>query len=172
MTLPSRGINATPMTYDLTISDRVARTFWGKVDVGEPDECWPWLGKTFRGYGRFKLRGVPRNACHIALTLGGKDRPAPPNDYALHGDFCTRGCVNPGHLRWGSHAENMQDRRRLGRNVSCGLKGQLHGRAKLSEAQVLELRSTDKAAKDLAVLYGVSVRTIRHIRNRASWQHL
>ena len=95
--------------------------FWDRVDVGEPDECWPWTGWTYpSGYGRIKDEGkqvlahrwsyehavgpiaaglVIDHTCHNAAAAAGE---------CDGGDSCPhRRCVNPAHLKMVTHAENL-----------------------------------------------------------------
>lgn len=80
------------------------------------DDCWLWSGATTReGYGSIYVSREmgARLATHVALELAGLPRPSKKH-HALH--RCdTPGCVNPGHLWWGTHAENMSDMRAKGR---------------------------------------------------------
>jgi hypothetical protein len=77
-------------------------------------------------------------------------------------------CCNPSHLRWGDHAENMQDVVDRGR---C--RGENHGKAKLNWKIVGEIRARYAAGgvtqKQLAAEYGVSVPTICHVVNNKRW---
>ena len=100
--------------------ERVKR-FWDKVDKRGPDECWNWTGaRDKNGYGKF------------AHAVGATDR-AHRVSYRMHTGEPTDGvevmhlcdnpsCVNPVHLRCGSHGENMADMARKGRHVSANRK--------------------------------------------------
>lgn len=94
--------------------------FWAKVDKSAgSDECWPWRGALNpKGYGQFRHDGQMRQAHRWIL---GALRGSPlrwdddlKEEACHHCDY--RACCNPAHLYIGSHAENMQDCLRRGRN--------------------------------------------------------
>jgi hypothetical protein len=100
--------------------DHLAERFWKRVDRKGADECWPWTGPVSqRGYGMITLRSKPVRATHIAMKLDGRDRP--DGLHALH--TCDNPvCVNPSHLWWGTHVENMHDMIAKGRSRLKGVK--------------------------------------------------
>jgi hypothetical protein len=79
-------------------------------------------------------------------------------------------CINPDHLRLGTHAENMQDRNLKGR---CR-HGSNHPHAKLNEAKVyfIKFESTELDNKELAEMFDVKPDTIKDIRRGRSWKHV
>ena len=86
------------------------------VAVGNRDSgCWLWpYGRTTFGYGVIAMDGRQTSATHAAMREDG--RPRPDGMFALHS--CDNPpCVNPDHLRWGDHAENMQEMIERGRHV-------------------------------------------------------
>jgi hypothetical protein len=46
----------------MTIEER----FWSRVDVRGPDECWPWMAATVKGYGQLSVMGRNEYAHRIA----------------------------------------------------------------------------------------------------------
>ncbi len=108
--------------------------FWDMVDIRGEDECWPWLGGCDRdGYGQLKRNGGVVIASRVALAEAtGKMR------YDLHAlHSCDNPpCCNPGHLRWGTPADNAQDKMLRGRGRTGDQVGANNGAAKLSEKQV------------------------------------
>lgn len=77
-------------------------------------ECWPWLGKGRHsyGYGLFEMKmphrkyGFGAVQAHRAVWLVLRGDPGKLS--VLHG--CDNAiCVNPFHLRLGTHKDNMQD---------------------------------------------------------------
>ncbi|HFD86883.1 MAG TPA: hypothetical protein ENJ35_04310 [Gammaproteobacteria bacterium] len=80
-------------------------------------------------------------------------------------------CVNPNHLFLGSHLDNMKDKTKKGRAVS--LKGIKNPRAKLSEADVREIRARKGTSQvDMAKEFGVSQAKICSVINFTSWKHV
>lgn len=82
-----------------------------------------------------------------------------------------RQCVNPDHLRLGTHEQNMQDmvdKKRVA--INAGSKG---SNAKLTEADVLAIRADRRMTeKELAVKYGVQRSAISKILLRTRWKHI
>lgn len=75
------------------------------------------------------------------------------------------------NLEYTTHYENMQHAYRTGL-MPPRLKGEAHGRAKLNEAQVREIKQSSSGARPLAQLYGVSRSAIRMIRQGRNWRHV
>lgn len=83
-------------------------------------------------------------------------------------------CINPDHLLLGTHADNTADK--VSRNRQPKL--EQHGRAKLTGAQVIELRqlyvprSKEYNATRLAELYGVSRTAVVKAISGENWHAL
>lgn len=69
--------------------------------------CWDWVGTLARnGYGRIKVFGRQRIAHRYSYEL----HCGPiPDDLEIMHSCDNRRCINPGHMRLGTHAENMRE---------------------------------------------------------------
>lgn len=128
--------------------------FWSRAE--KPNACWLWKGaKKKRGYGNVKVSGKVYSAHVLSWMLSNQSLPT---RNILHS--CDNpSCVNPAHLREGTHLENMRDMRRRGRASK-----------RLTLEQVTAIRTAQGTHRQLAELYGVSHRTIGQIRRGDTWQ--
>lgn len=83
--------------------------------------------------------------------------PIPVGLFILH-SCDNRGCVNPAHLRPGTHDDNMLDKMTRGR--------QNH---KLSLEAVKAIRADNRTHKEIAETHGVSQSTVTMIKQRKRW---
>ena len=134
--------------------------------------CWEWLASRLPfGYGQIMINKRPRVAHRISYSL--YVGPIPDGMQVLH--KCDNPpCVNPDHLWIGTHADNMKDKVLKGRsnNKEKGSPGEKNGRAKLTEINVRNIRSSTEQTKILAARYGVERTRIQKIRSNSSWKHL
>jgi len=130
-------------------------------------DCIEWEGARHRkGYGRWP---------------GGKHRFAHRRVMAeIHGDEAIAGkvvmhtcdnrlCVNPDHLRIGSHAENIADRDAKGR----GVRGEQHFNSKLTASDVWIIRRWRQdgvtSGLEAAAYFGVTPAAISAIVKGHNW---
>lgn len=168
--------------------------FWAHVDVRGPDECWPWRdAKSDRGYGLVRYRKRNWKAPRLAWVLTYESDPG--KSFVLH--RCDNPpCCNPAHLFLGTHEENMADMTAKGRHVTrtrtdhlpsgdnhharkhpeVMARGEGHGNAKLTEAEVRAIRATwDSGQSSIAALarsYGMSKYAITCVVHRKTWRHV
>jgi hypothetical protein len=144
--------------------------YWARVQKGPG--CWLWTGNTNdKGYGQIADRGRHRIASRVGYELA--YGPFDPTLDVLH--RCdVPACQRPDHLFLGTHTENMQDMYAKGRRIAA--RGEAAGKARLTEAQVREIRARYVwgvyGAKRLAKEYGVQVDSIFKIVKRLTWKHL
>nr|MCH9838116.1 HNH endonuclease [bacterium] len=142
------------------------------VAAGKPNECLLFDGGKTSGYGRMYTGGKMVLVHRYALTLFAG--PCPEGMEACHAtaNICgNRHCFSPAHLRWGTREENQADKIPDG----TANRGTLHGRAKLVDFDVLEIRRTYAAGgtsqRKLAAEYGVSRPQIGKIILRRRWAY-
>lgn len=133
----------------------VAR-FWFKVD--RSGACWQWRGsvtgrcsRVHRGYGQFTVGSRHVYAHRVAweMTHG----PIPAGLCVLH-ECDTPTCVNPAHLRLGTHRDNMRDAQERSRlHVNRPNKQQV---SPADVARIIALRRTGAKLHVIADQFGVS----------------
>lgn len=143
------------------------KRFWSYVDIRSEDECWPWTGSLDKnGYGKFWFIDGLIGAHNFSLQLK-LDRPIDFYSETLH-KCNNRICQNPKHLEEGTHTENMKG------VIYPDRKGENNGHAKLTNAQILSIKTTylDSnrslvAAKEIAEQFGISW---QHVRKIVYWR--
>ena len=134
--------------------------FWRRVAVTADDtKCWIWqASKRGLGYGTIEFQGKQYTATHLAwLVTYGKL----PTRILLHS--CDNPpCVNPNHLKEGTHRDNTEDMCRKGRSFH-----------KLTVENVLEIRervANGEGIRAVARLFSVTHDSVRKIILRKSWK--
>ncbi len=175
------------------LTDSDVTRFWSKVDrSGGPDACWPWLGARLpKGYGTFKVAGPggsPSKRFPGRVLRTGRVVKAHRVGFFLAtgtdlGELlgCHRcdnpPCCNPAHLSAGTNQQNVQEAVDRGRKV--GGKGERHGMAKLTEAEVAEIkaisvtryaRRNGTSLSAVARRYGVTLSCVSSIVNGQAWK--
>lgn len=142
--------------------------FWDKVRIGGPDECWEWRGALRSRYGVIRW-GRGSVAAH-RLSFAHHHGPIPAGQVVRHRCDNTA-CVNPGHLHIGTQTDNVRDRVERGRSA----RGEQHGRAKLSHADIQDIRrrrAAGASGTSLARAYGVTHQNIYTILSGKGWNHV
>lgn len=137
--------------------------------------CWIWEGyRDVDGYGSFSYRKVPARVHRLIwILLYG----AIPDGMCICHKCDVPACCNPKHLFIGTHADNVADRHKKGRDYRGNkqgnyVKGSKVHSAKLTEAQVREIRELKLSHTETAELYGVSRYTVGLIRSNRLWRHV
>ncbi len=149
----------------------MSERFWAKVD--KTGDCWVWTGALhWDGYGAFSVGGAARSARAHRCSWEMENGPIEPGKCVLH--RCdNRKCVNPAHLFLGSRKDNTQDMRSKGRTA----RGERHGNAKLTAADVLLIREAHETLPEatidgIARGWGVSSSHVYAIVRREKWAHV
>lgn len=134
--------------------------------------CWLFSGGSKNGYhGTLYYKGESWQAHRLAWTLTKGE--IPKDLHVLHECDVPR-CVNPDHLFLGTQEDNNADMEAKGRD-NYPQPGEKNGRALLTEADVLDIRSLyDRGwyQSDIAIEYKVSASAITKIVNRRTWRHI
>lgn len=128
---------------------------------------WPFAGNG-NGYGQVRVDGVAQYPHRVMCRLA-HGEPTPEKPQAAH-SCGNRWCVNPKHLRWADQSGNELDKADHGRDI----RGEKHHNARLTESDILRIRSLDGIAthKIAAEAFGVSTATIEDVINRRTWAWL
>ena len=137
--------------------------------VDKSDGCWIWTGPTYKGYGRVWVKGKTIRAHRASWMLANGEIP---NGLLVLHKCDNASCVNPSHLYLGTHQDNMRDKVERDRCAHSNRRGEKGGRAVLTEADVLRIRSDARMNKDIANEYGVDRSTISDIKRRKTWTHI
>lgn len=130
--------------------------------------CWNWTAsKTWVGYGKFYADGHTLHAHRYAYQI--YVGPIPDGMEIMH--TCDNmACVNPDHLRPGTHRENMDDRNTKRRNNPPI--GERSGSNKLTEEQVRAIFADQRTQMVIAAEYDIYQSLVSKIKNGERWAHL
>ncbi len=159
-----------------TVPEPADTRFW--KFVLKTDTCWLWQGaRNFLKdgtptYGVFTVSHHQPMKAH-RWSWERHFGPLMEGEQVLH--HCdTPACVRPDHLFKGSGQDNMTDKVLKDRQS----KGSGHGRAKLTESQVEEIRTRFKphsrthGGSALAREFGVSQATVSALAHGKTWAHV
>jgi hypothetical protein len=149
----------------------VSERFWSHVDRRGPDDCWLWKGARFSsGYGRVRMGGGTITAHRLGWVLAHGDIPV---DIQVCHRCDNPPCCNPAHLFAATCRDNIADCITKGRRADH--RGVKHPCAKLTEADVLEIRRRWEAREPLAAIapdFGITRAMVSIIGLRRAWTHL
>jgi len=150
---------------------------WSKVDVRNPDECWPWIGfVTQCGYGRTWIADKAYYAHRVIFNLANPNMielRSPTNKKAqgflMH--LCdNRVCCNPSHLRVANLHENNLDMHEKGR-VKHKTGGD-HHRSVFTNAQIdeiMSLRNNGMTMRQIAEKMNAKTATVKSLIRRKTY---
>lgn len=151
---------------DRTLKERLM----SKVHVPEdPTKCWVWLGSKVNGYGTISLNRKAARAHRVSWEVHKGIIP----DGLLLRHLCNNpACVNPDHLKLGTHKDNSQD---MVKNGRYHLIGSRNSSAKIDERIVLLMRlCRSKGAKhsEIAEILRISESTVQNAVSGKTWRHI
>jgi len=167
------------------ISEKYRDRFFSRVsNTPTPKGCFEWTHRLRGGYGTF-WSGKRLLAHRVAYFLhAGVD----PQDRLVCHTCDNPACVNPAHLFLGTDADNSADKMRKGRwkavrgkdhgfnkHPECVPRGERHGCAKLTDAEIVEiraLRSSGMTLAKIAPLFKVDQSLVSLIALRKIWKHV
>lgn len=146
--------------------------------IPEPNTgCWLWEGAIdTKGYGQIRTKERLWQAHRFSLFIEMGDK-FKHNLCVLH--ICDNSyCVNPKHLRQGTHQDNMRDCQQKGRNrvPRINNRGEKHFNHILTQNQVIQIRERYSpriyTIAMLAEEFKVSYSTISKIVQRKQWVYI
>jgi hypothetical protein len=146
--------------------------FWRYVSKAGDDDCWLWTGKAEKnGYGRFQIggKGSPHIGAHrFSLQMATGEQPT----VVMHKcDNPT--CVNPRHLKAGTHKENTADMIAKGRIKPGRALGANNYNTKLTPDDVRAIRQRKgESAGSVGRDFDVGHKTVLAIWRGITWTHI
>lgn len=125
--------------------------------------CWLWTGaRCGDGYGNIRGQGRVLRAHRVSFQLYVGE--IQQGLHVLHS--CDNpACVNPAHLRLGTHQDNMDDMYSKGRREPA--RGLRNGATKLNDAARQAILASSLPSEKLGPMHGVSGSLVRKIRQAA-----
>lgn len=134
------------------------------------DSCWLWKGAVNAcGYGTCGELGTDKSLLAHRASYEYFIGPIQEGMHVCHTCDVPR-CINPMHLFLGTHAENMADAKQKNRFGSR--RGEMNSRSKLTEKDVLFIRSSPLSSGELAVHFNITQTRICQIRKGLGWKHV
>lgn len=140
------------------------------VIIHPRSRCWHWVGARDKdGYGVLTVQNPRRTQRAPRFSYEAFNAPIPNGLIVLH-ECDTPSCVNPEHLRAGTHTDNVLDCKSKGRLADT--RGELHGLSKLTAEEVRAIRNWTGTQSAAARHFGVRQQAISKIVTRARWKHV
>lgn len=161
--------------------DNMAARLLAGSTLNEATGCREWHRARSLGYGLIKVAGKMLKTHRVAYEL--ECGPIPDGMFVCH--HCDNpACINVAHLFLGTPADNSADMKRKGRGalgdknaarrpeVIEKRRGETHGRAKLTDADILAIRADPRTHGLIAAEYPVSMSMVQKIKHGDNWKHV
>ena len=139
--------------------------------VRKTNSCWIWIGaNTGNGYGHLRYKGKDWKAHRFSYKLA---YGFIPNNKLVCHHCDVKPCIRPSHLFIGTHADNRQDAVNKGLFDNCIVRGENHGRAKMTWKKVRELRhrySDGETELSLSKRFDIAKGNVWFIRKHITWK--
>lgn len=140
------------------------RAFIERMLAESHTDCVTWPFARSRGYAYAAWEGKYVSVSRLICRLSHGD---PPDETMHAAHKCgngKRGCVNPACLYWATRAENESDKIKHGTLV----RGERHCWAKVTDAQVANIRRDNRRGNVIAHDYGISPAQVSRIKANKS----
>lgn len=150
-----------------------SKKFWQRVNIGPPDDCWPWQGTLQKnGYGDFdfQLHGTRYRCSSHRLSYMLSYNLQIPKGFCVMHSCDNKSCVNPSHLSVGTQLDNIKDMMKKGRHSFP--KGEDSTSPKLTLRDVTTIRQRAKNGEKLCTIakdFPVDRSQISRIVARKRW---
>ncbi len=135
----------------------------------DKNNCWVWQGSLSKsGYGKSSYQDKSWRSHRLMFYFYNGFVPS----IVMH-SCDNRACVNPNHLKEGTHRENMIDMVKKGR--SSKPKGTHHSQSRFRDEDIILMRKYYEDGYDLDFIsrkYSTHKEYIRQIVNRKRWSHI
>lgn len=149
--------------------------FWSKVNKDAPGGCWEWTAnKNNKGYGMFSVSSYVGKQLAHRLSYEAAFGRIPNGGLVLHSCDNPR-CVNPKHLRIGTHKENVADMDERKRRVTNSPYGEDNWNSILTADQVIQMRRDyilGVPKGQIAEANGINKASLADVIRGKSWKHL
>lgn len=135
------------------------------------DDCLKWPFAFYKdGRGQVTINNHTLQAHREMCRLAHGEPPTPKHDAAHLCGKGHEGCVNPKHLAWKTHTENMADQLVHGTRI----RGEKSPHAVLTEGKVRAIREFAHTCslEVIADIFGVTSQHVGKIVNRKRWSHV